>query len=290
MRFIIITGLSGAGKSQSVRVLEDIGYYCIDNMPPALIPKFAEICFGAQRKFDKVAIVCDIRGGALFSQLFDCLAELKAEGYDYEILFLEANDESIVNRYKESRRTHPLDTGGRLSEAIAEERLILKHVKACATYIVDTSDKTASQLRRDIIVLFEPATKTNGLVVNIVSFGFKYGIPLDLDNLLDVRFLPNPFYIPELKKFSGLEKSVSDYVMSFEISRIVLAKYIDLIDTLIPFYVDEGKSQLVVGIGCTGGRHRSVAIAEALFRHLVSSGQRSAITHRDCERYAHKNS
>lgn len=284
MRFIIITGMSGAGKSQAARSLEDMGYFCIDNMPSSLIPKFAEICFGAKGKFDRVALVSDIRSGTSFDQLFDGLDELKNDGYDCEILFLEADDQIIIKRYKETRRKHPLAMDGSLVEAVAKERELLEEVRNRATYIIDTSDKLPGQLRKEMLDIFEPAAKVNGLVVNMVSFGFKYGIPLDADIVMDVRFLPNPFYIPELKKLSGLDVSVAEYVMNFPQSKMVLEKLCDLIDYLIPYYIDEGKSQLVVAIGCTGGRHRSVTIAEAIHKHLRDKAQRTAIAHRDCEK------
>ncbi|MDR1101900.1 MAG: RNase adapter RapZ [Clostridiales bacterium] len=283
MRFVIITGLSGAGKSHAVRSLEDIGYYCIDNMPPSLIPKFAEICFGSRGKMDRVAIVCDIRGGELFNQLFEALDELSTEGYNYEILFLDASDEMLIKRFKETRRKHPFSNLERLSEAIASERKRLSEVKKRATKIIDTTDKLPQQLKKEIVSIFAPETAIAGIIINIVTFGFKFGIPLDSDLVFDVRFLPNPFYIPELKKLSGTNKDVADYVMGFDQSRVFLKKLEEMTDYLLPYYVEEGKSQLVISIGCTGGRHRSVAIAEGLYKHLKENGQHTMITHRDSE-------
>ena len=284
MRFVIVTGLSGAGKSQAVRSMEDMGYYCIDNMPSSLIPKFAEICIGSKGKFDTVALVCDIRGGTDFDELFSGLDDLKRDGYEYDILFLDASDETLIQRYKETRRRHPLDKDGRLPEAISAEREILALMKKRATHIVDTTGKLSQQLRKEIISLFEPTAMKDGLAANIMSFGFKYGIPLDADLVFDVRFLPNPFYIAELKKLSGKDEPVAQYVMSFPQSGIFLDKLCEMVDYLIPHYVDEGKSQLVIAIGCTGGRHRSVTIAEALHKYLKAKGQRVIVTHRDCGR------
>jgi len=282
MKFIIITGLSGAGKSHAVRSMEDMGYYCIDNMPPSLIPKFAEICVGSQGKFDIVALVCDIRGRVSFNELLESLDELLVNGHKYDILYLEASDETIIKRYKETRRKHPLEREGTLSTAIKEERKLLQDVRNRATAIVDTTNKKPQQLRKEIISIFDPAVASNGLSVHVLSFGFKYGVPLDADLVFDVRFLPNPYYIPELKEYSGQDESVEKYVMGFPQTQVFLDKLFELGDYLMPHYVDEGKSQLVIAIGCTGGRHRSVAISEALYRHLKANGQRTIITHRDC--------
>ena len=287
MKFVIITGLSGAGKSQAVRSMEDMGYYCIDNMPLSLIPKFAEICIGSQGKFDTVALVCDIRGGVVFDELFDGLDKFLLDGYEYDILFLDASDESLVTRYKETRRSHPLEGNNcSLLEAISRERELLDVVKSRATAIVDTTDKLPQQLRKEIMSIFNPTAEQNGISVHVTSFGYKYGVPLDADLMFDVRFLPNPFYIPELKKLSGKNAEIVKYVMDFPQSMMFLNKLCDMVDYLLPYYVDEGKSKLVVAIGCTGGRHRSVSIAEALHKHLKTRGQSSIITHRDCSKYS----
>jgi UPF0042 nucleotide-binding protein len=284
MRFVIITGLSGAGKSIAVRALEDIGYYCVDNMPAILIDKFAEICFGSQDKFDKVALVCDIRAGNDFSGLTKSLENLSESGYNYEILFLDAADEILLKRFKETRRAHPFSNTERLIDAIKHERDALSGIAKDATHRIDTSDKLPSQLKNEIISIFSPGTALSGIVINIVTFGFKYGLPLDSDLVFDVRFLPNPFYINTLKKLTGKSAEVADYVMNFNQSKKFLEKLEDLIDYLLPFYTEEGKNQLVISIGCTGGRHRSVTIAEALFRHLKANGQKVFITHRDSEK------
>jgi len=283
MKFVIITGLSGAGKSQAVRCMEDSGYYCIDNMPPALIPKFAEICYGSHGKLSRIALVCDIRGGDMFSQLFQGLDELKESGYNYDILFLDASDEELIKRYKETRRKHPLAVDGSLAEAIKLERQLLSEVKERADNIIDTTNKTQKQLRSEIEAIYGENDKNPALVVNVLSFGFKYGIPLDADLVFDVRFLPNPFYIEDLKYHTGLEACVYNYVMQFPQSVEFSKKLCDMIDFLIPHYIEEGKSQLVIAIGCTGGKHRSVTIAEMLCGHLKDKIKVFS-THRDFQK------
>lgn len=281
MRFIIITGLSGAGKTQVIRAMEDLGYYCIDNMPPALIPKFAEICYSSNGKIDKVAMVIDIRGGDMFSELFNELNTLKASGYQYEVLFLEANDETLVKRYKETRRMHPLAKDGRLIEGIQKERNILEYVRKKANYVLDTSALKPAQLKDQIKSMFEGNEANGGIVINVQSFGFKYGIVLDGDLVFDVRFLPNPYYKEELRAHSGLDQDVQDYVMKFSQTDEFLKRLEDMVSYLIPYYIEEGKSQLVIGIGCTGGQHRSVTIAIKLYEYLKEHGYNAVISHRD---------
>lgn len=281
MRFIIITGLSGAGKTQVIRSMEDLGYYCIDNMPPALIPKFAEICYSSNGKIDKVAMVIDIRGGDMFSELFNELNTLKASGYQYEVLFLEADDETLVKRYKETRRMHPLAKDGRLIEGIQKERNILEYVRKKANYVLDTSTLKPAQLKDQIRFMFEGNEHSGGIVINVQSFGFKYGIVLDGDLVFDVRFLPNPYYKEELRAHSGLDQDVQDYVMKFSQTDEFLKRLQDMVSYLIPYYIEEGKSQLVIGIGCTGGQHRSVTIAIKLYEYLKENGYNAVISHRD---------
>ena len=281
MRFVIITGLSGAGKSTAVRCLEDWGYYCIDNLPPSFLRTFGEMLIGSQGKFERVAVVCDIRSGEMFGEMLGSLNELDACGYDYEILFLDASDESLIKRYKETRRSHPL--GGSLTEAISAERKLLNEVKMRSNNVIDTTLSTLKQLRMELSGIFESDPGHSGINVHVMSFGFKYGIPLDADLVFDVRFLPNPFYIDALKHHSGLESCVSEYVMSFKQSVQFEEKLIDMLEFLMPHYIEEGKGQLVIAIGCTGGRHRSVTLAEKLYKHLKES-HNAIVTHRDIKK------
>lgn len=282
MRFVIVTGLSGAGKTHAIRSLEDLGYFCVDNLPPTLISKFAEACFQAEGKIDKIALVIDIRGGEFFHDLFENLSKLENAGYKYEILFLDASDEVLVKRYKESRRKHPLSPQGRVINGIELERIKLKQVKNRANNIIDTSNLTTRELREKITKIYEQEGQVETqLIVTVLSFGFKYGIPVDSDLVFDVRFLPNPFYIPELKYFSGNDKPVSEYVLGFEETRVFIDKLFDMLEYLIPHYLKEGKRQLIVSIGCTGGRHRSVTIANSIYEKLKSSGHNVNVDHRD---------
>lgn len=286
MKFIIVTGLSGAGKSQVIKAFEDMGNFCVDNMPPQLIPKFAEIYHRSTNPDDYVALVCDIRGRGMFNDLSGGLDELAELGYEYEILFLEASDETLIRRYKETRRAHPLANGGRIIDGIIRERKLLDGLKEKATKIIDTSSLSASQLREQINIIYGSETEAGKMAVHIMSFGFKYGIPLDADLVFDVRFLPNPFYIPELKEHTGLEACVRDYVMNSEISKQFLAKLSDMVEFLIPQYIKEGKSQLVIAIGCTGGHHRSVTIAEAIYSEVKQREHNAMVSHRDINKGA----
>ncbi|HOA96588.1 MAG TPA: RNase adapter RapZ [Acetivibrio saccincola] len=281
MRLLIITGISGAGKSLVIKHLEDMGFYCVDNLPPLLIHKFVEICIQSRGKIDKIAMVIDIRGGELFNDLFPELKALKDLGILYEILFMEASDNVLIKRYKESRRTHPLSPEGRNLEGIKKEREILKEIKKQATYIIDSSNLTPRQLKEELINIFEYGKKFNGIIINIISFGFKHGIPIDCDLVFDVRFIPNPYYIESMRNQTGKNELVRDYVLGFDETQCFLIKLREMLDFLIPNYIKEGKSQLVIGIGCTGGQHRSVAISEALFSHLSKKGHRVVINHRD---------
>jgi len=284
MRFVIITGLSGAGKSQTVKYMEDLGFYCVDNMPPALIPKFAEICFESGSKIDRIALVIDIRGRELFNDLIPALITLKEQGLPYEILFLEASDNVLVKRFKESRRMHPLAQEGRLIKGINEERDILEDVRKRANHIIDSSELTLKQLKEKITAVFSEIKELKGIVINIISFGFKYGIPMECDLVFDVRFIPNPFYISSLKRFTGKHESVRKYVCQAKETIEFLVKLNDMLDFLIPNYVKEGKPQLVIGIGCTGGRHRSVAIADKLGLDLIAKKHRVIVEHRDIDK------
>lgn len=281
MQFVIITGMSGSGKSNAVNVLEDIGYYCVDNMPPELIPKFANICSQSDGKIDKVAFVVDIRGGDLFLKLQDTVKQLQGEGVSLKILFLDSSDDVIVRRYKETRRKHPFDevSYGNIRKAIETEREILRPIKAQADFYIDTSRSSTAQFKERLYSIF--LGNNEFMHIDVQSFGFKFGAMSEGDLVFDVRCLPNPFYVPELKNKTGLDKDVYDYVLSFDEAKVLLGKLTDLIDYLIPLYEKEGKSQLVIAFGCTGGKHRSVTFAEAVAEHLRKQGHRIRITHRD---------
>ena len=282
MRFVIVTGLSGAGKTEATRSLEDLGYFCVDNLPPKLISKFAEACTQSQGKINKVALVIDIRGGIFFDDLFESLEFLKRENFKYEILFLDASDEMLVKRFKESRRSHPLSPDGRVLTGINEERMRLREIKDRADNIIDTSKYAIRDLREKINVLYgDGKSRDKSLTLTILSFGFKYGIPTDSDLVFDVRFIPNPFYIPELKPCSGLDESVRNYVFEQKEAQDFVTKLKDMLYFLIPNYIKEGKRQLIVSIGCTGGRHRSVAIANEIYEELKASDYIVGIEHRD---------
>jgi len=286
MEFVIVTGLSGAGKSRAVDVLEDIGFYCIDNMPPKLIPKFGEICMQSEgNTLDRVAIVTDMRGGEMFYDLFDGLEELKQNGGKYKLLFLDANDAVLVRRFKETRRKHPLFDviDGSVEKAIESERRILKSVRERADYIIDTSLLAPAQLRERIMGLFYEE-ETGGMRINCMSFGFKHGSPPDADLVFDVRCLPNPYYVDELKQRTGLEEPVYRYVMDRPEAQGLRDKLFDLVDYLVPLYKKEGKSQLVIAVGCTGGKHRSVVFAELLYHHFAARGLRVSVNHRDVKK------
>jgi UPF0042 nucleotide-binding protein len=283
MRFVIVTGLSGAGKTLAIRFMEDMGFFCVDNLPPKLILKFAELCYQSAGKIEKVAIVVDIRGGGFFDDLFECLYALNESGYSYEILFLNASDDILIKRYKESRRMHPLVKEGRIIQGINMERERLKRVEKNANYIIDTSYLQPKELKEVLIDLFGGNHEYQNLIISIISFGFKNGILLDADLVIDVRFLPNPYYIDELKEHSGKNMDVKNYIFSFPETQIFLNKLEDLLDFLIPYYIKEGKSQLVIGVGCTGGMHRSVAIADSLYDDLKGKGHHVTIDHRDIQ-------
>lgn len=284
MEFVIVTGISGSGKSSAVKVLEDIGFFCIDNMPPQLIPNFASLC-NENEDISKVAIVTDIRGGSLFFKLSDTIANLHIRGIDVKVLFLEASREVLMKRYKETRRKHPLDevSGGDTAKAIDAEIELLSEIRESADYIVDSTFLSTAQLKEQIAGLFLDKP-SDGMIVSCMSFGFKYGAPAEADLVFDVRCLPNPFYIPELKTKTGLDNEVQEYVMKFEQSVELRAKLFDLIDFLIPHYVAEGKSRLVIAFGCTGGKHRSVTFAEQISSHLRAQDIKVRTLHRDIEK------
>lgn len=282
MEFLIVTGLSGAGKSRAVDALEDIGFYCVDNIPPKLIKAFYELSKQAKGALSRVAVVTDIRGGDMFSSLLETLDELKSEKKEYRILFLDADDYVLINRFKETRRKHPLAENclGSLEQAVKLERGILKPVRERADYIIDTSNLSSAQLKERISSLFL-GDSSDALMIHCVSFGFKHGIPNESDLVFDVRCLPNPYYVEELKNLTGLDEPVRDYVMQWEQTKGFIDRFISLIDYMLPLYCNEGKSQLVIAIGCTGGHHRSVALAQFLYNHLIERDMRTSVNHRD---------
>ena len=289
MRFIIVTGLSGAGKSEATNALEDMGYFCVDNLPPKLIKKFAEVCKQSKGSIDKVALVMDIRGGIFFDDLFESLSELSKEQFQYEILFLDTSDEVLVKRFKAKRRSHPLAPGGRVITGIELERQKLRDVKDKADVIIDTSKYAIKDLREEMARKFgDKEMPEKQMAITILSFGFKYGIPVDSDLVFDVRFIPNPFYIPELKPFSGNDEPVKNYVMEQTETQTFLQKANDMFEFLIPNYQKEGKRQLIISIGCTGGRHRSVAIANSIYETLRANNHDVYIEHRDIKEDVHK--
>lgn len=286
MKFVIVTGMSGAGKTTVLKFLEDINFFCVDNLPPALLPKFAELCFENEGEIDRVALGIDIRGGKLFSDLLETISQLGESGYNFEVLFLNASDKTLIKRYKESRRSHPLSRGGSIEEGIAKERKILEDIRRRSAYIIDTTNILTRELKEQINNIFLDNKNFDSLIITVCSFGFKYGIPVDSDLVFDVRFLPNPYYISELKELTGNDSPVSDYVMGFEESLVFRDKLIDMVEYLIPYYIKEGKNQLVISIGCTGGKHRSVTIANALYNALKEKEHSAVLKHNDIEKDA----
>jgi UPF0042 nucleotide-binding protein len=280
-RLVIITGMSGAGKTQVMRFMEDLGYFCVDNLPPALIPKFAELCEQSGGRVNKIALVVDIRGGEFFDQLMQVLGEMDQQDMMTEVLFLEASDETIIHRYKETRRRHPLAPAGRVSEGIRLERDKLEYVRGRATHIIDTSNLKTQQLKDRIIELYASDGEQAKLHINVVSFGFKYGIPLDADMVFDVRFLPNPYYVEPLRQKSGENPLVREYIDQWPVTHQFMTRLQSFIDFLIPHYVKEGKSQLVIAVGCTGGLHRSVFVASKIRDSLMAQGYQVSLEHRD---------
>lgn len=282
MEFLVITGMSGAGKTQASNILEDMGYYCIDNMPSAMIPYFAELYSKMPGKTADVAFVIDVRGESDFLPLLAELDILKDKGYNCRTVFIDCEDRVLINRYKETRRVHPLVTLKNISvnEALALERKMLYPVREKADYIIDTSTLTPSQLK-DKLMAIQNSSRTGSLVLTCMSFGYKYGIATEADLVFDVRCFPNPYYVPELKNLTGLDEAVRNYVFSSKQTLEFMNRLYDMIDFLVPLYADEGKTQLTIAIGCTGGKHRSVAIAEALKNHLASEGLNVISVHRD---------
>lgn len=285
MEFLIVSGLSGGGKSRAADVLEDLDFYCVDNMPTALLTKFAELCLATRGRYEKVALVTDIRSQESFSELFAALGELANMGVDYRILFVEASESAIVRRYKESRRPHPLAAEyGSIQDAVRHETELLRPIRERADYILNTTGLTLSMLQNRIHGFFVDGKKRRDLLVNVVSFGFKYGIPIDADLVFDVRFLPNPFYVEALRPQSGMDEPVQDYVLRSDTARDFLDRLCGMVDFLLPQYAEEGRYAVTIAIGCTGGRHRSVAVAKALADHLREMEEDVQFTNRDLGR------
>ena len=286
MRLVIVTGISGAGKVTALKIFEDNGYYCVDNLPIDLIESFADILFGQTNEKNKVAIGVDIRSGKNLEKMSEVLKNMKAKEQNYEILFLDCNNNTLIKRFKETRRSHPMGDSDSVENEINEERAKLEFLREQADYIIDTSNLLVKELRGEIEKIFVLNRDYRNLFVTIMSFGFKHGVPADCDLVFDVRFLPNPYYVPELKHKTGNQKEVQDYVLNSPVSHEFLNKLVDMIKFLIPNYIEEGKNQLVIGIGCTGGHHRSVTIANELYNQLNSSDASYGIrlSHRDIDR------
>ncbi len=284
MEMVIVTGMSGAGKSTAIDVFEDIGYYCVDNIPPILLPEFAKLSKNTEG-MGKIAIVMDSRGGSLFNDFFYNVDIVKQSGVKVSVVFLDSSDSKLLFRYKETRRKHPLFdiVSGSTSNAISKERKLIDFIKNKCDYYIDTTDILPMQLREKLISHFL-LVKSDAIAVNIISFGFKYGPPAESDIMFDVRCLQNPFYIPELRNKTGLDSDVFDYVVSFDSSKKLIDKLRDLLEFTLPLYLEEGKNQLVVAVGCTGGKHRSVTVARSLNEFLVESGYNSSAIHRDIDR------
>lgn len=281
MQYTIVTGMSGSGKTKVIRYLEDMGYFCIDNMPPVLIPKFAEMLSSVNGNFNNVALVIDIRVGDMINELLAQINDLKRKGYDCKLLYLDADDETLVKRYKETRRQHPLDNARGLLASIQQERKMLSALYNAADFVIDTSNLSTQDLLQKLKSIYASPDSRHSLEINVMAFGFKYGMPLDADLVFDVRCFPNPFYIDELKHRTGNDKAVQDYVMSFPTSVKFMEKLEDMMSFMIPLYIEEGKVSLSIAIGCTGGKHRSVTMTNKLADYLKSKDYSVNVTYRD---------
>ena len=285
MEILVISGLSGSGKSRVAAYLEDIGYYIVDNLPAEMMVVFADFCAASKGRYDRVALVYDVRSGEPAQKLIDALERMKGAGINCRMLFLEADTQSIINRYKETRRTHPLaEAGGSVAQALQKERMLLQPVRDHADYVLDTSGFSTTKLHAEILNLFSDAALEDGMHVNVLSFGFKNGIPVEADLVMDVRFMPNPYYIEELKRKTGLDDAVREYVFSFSQTKDFMTRLKDMLSFLLPLYSEEGKTVLVLAIGCTGGHHRSVAVAHALAEFIEQAGYPVTEIHRDITR------
>ena len=281
---VIVTGVSGAGKSQALNTLEDLGVFCVDNLPPALIGTFIQLCGGLRQPISRIALGVDVRGREFFDDLSSALASIDEAGIKPVVLFLEADEDTLVRRYKETRRRHPLSPQGSILEGIHEERALLSDLRGQASIIIDTSNLSPAELRKQLVEVFTSNVKLQKLLITVVTFGFKHGLPMDADLVFDVRFLPNPFYIADLKPLTGLDARVVKYLFKSPLTKSLFSRLSRFVDFLLPHYVEEGKSHLTIAIGCTGGRHRSVALGEALRSHLEANEHTVVVEHRDIER------
>lgn len=282
MRFVVVTGMSGGGKSTALKMLEDAGFYCVDNLPISLIEKFVELISMPNSEISKVALGLDVRSDQSFEDATRILEQLKKKGYQFEILFMDADENVLIKRYKETRRVHPLAADGRVEDGVRAERRVLENVRRGADYVIDTTNLLTRELKEELDRIFVENGEYNSLMVTVMSFGFKHGIPADADLVFDVRFLPNPFYIEDLKHKTGNDREVQDYVMAHGESEVFMTKLIDMIQFLIPNYVKEGKYRLVIAIGCTGGKHRSVTLANELYKRMKDRGNYGMkLYHRD---------
>lgn len=285
MRFVIVTGMSGGGKSTALKMLEDAGFYCVDNLPVFLIEKFVELISTPNSEISKVVLGLDVRSDQSFEETTGILEQMKKKGYQFEILFMDANEEVLIKRYKETRRVHPLALDGRVEDGVRKERSVMERIRRGADYVIDTSNLLTRELKEELDRIFVENGEYNSLMITVMSFGFKYGIPSDADLVFDVRFLPNPFYIDELKEKTGKDSVVQDFVMKHEEAEVFMDKLTDMIRFLIPNYVKEGKYRLVIAIGCTGGKHRSVTLANELYKSMKDKGKYGVkLYHRDVGR------
>lgn len=284
MRFVVVTGMSGGGKSTALKMLEDAGFYCVDNLPVSLIDKFVELIATPNSEITRVALGLDVRADQSFEDATRILSRMKQSGYDFEILFMEAGEDVLIRRYKETRRMHPLTPDGLVEDGVRRERKILQNIRSMADYVIDTTNLLTRELKEELGRIFVRNEEYNSLMVTVMSFGFKHGIPVDADLVFDVRFLPNPFYIEDLKYKTGIDREVQEYVLSFPEAEEFMVKLCDLIKFLLPYYVKEGKYRLVIGVGCTGGKHRSVTLAGELYARLKDKGNYGLkLYHRDVD-------
>ncbi len=285
MEFIIISGMSGAGKSRAADVLEDLGYYCVDNMPVALLPKFAELCLATRGRYERVALVADVREKESFDELLQALDNLWELDCTYRILYLETDVPTLVQRYKETRRKHPLaEKAGSIQQAVEAERVLLSDIRERADFVINTTGLTLGQLQQELYKIFVGPAAARPLQVNVMAFGFKYGLPIESDLVFDVRFLPNPYYVAELREKTGMDREVRDFIFRHEDTQVFLSHLTGLVGFLLPRYVDEGKHNLTIAVGCTGGKHRSVAIANALAEFITEQGHAARLLNRDVEK------